>query len=165
MSEDESVMWHTDRATPAGKNIHFHTMLHGEPVYGHLNLYGPDREPRLGDFIRYLGKRHLIVKIDRGGDIINACPIAETHREKVVPRYLVNAYELAMLVHYYIYTDDYRDLESETGRRAIENLRRRHGLLELGNDKTKYKLSDKGRVFVEAALETPLPTQRWVVEK
>lgn len=81
--------------------------------------------------------------------------------------------ELEILLHYHARTDDYRDgdFSALAVRRAIDKFRDRENLIEewpmaekqLAQAHQCYRLTQRGRVFVEALKEVPLPQQVWVM--
>lgn len=76
--------------------------------------------------------------------------------------------EIRILMHYYCFTSDYKsgDFTASAVRAAIDRFRDELGLLEgMEGGDAAYELTERGRVFVEALRELPLPKQVWVMEK
>lgn len=75
-------------------------------------------------------------------------------------------YEFSILLHYHVRCDEYDDLGApafpDTFQWLIECglLAKRHVVSAHGSS---YETTDKGRFWLDAALNTPLPEQRWVI--
>lgn len=77
--------------------------------------------------------------------------------------------ELQIVIHYYGCADDFRggDFSPPAVREAIDWMTRA-GLLRKRGDgddpgESTYLIDARGRAYVEALCQTPLPEQRWVV--
>lgn len=82
--------------------------------------------------------------------------------------------ELSILIHYRGGANDFRDgdFSAPAVREALEHFRTTLGLIEYDNTETKpfsfnetrtYRLTERGRVFVDALCGAPLPIQAWVM--
>ena len=82
--------------------------------------------------------------------------------------------EIKMLIHYAVSGTDYRDgdFSAPAVRHTIDVFRGEFGLLESIEEEehdgtTKllpmYRITERGRVFVEALARVPLPEQAWVM--
>ena len=74
--------------------------------------------------------------------------------------------ELSILIHYRGCANDFRDgdFSAPAVREAINRFRDVLKLLELADDPINaYILTERGRVFVDALCEIPLPIQAWVM--
>lgn len=82
--------------------------------------------------------------------------------------------ELSILIHYRGCANDFRDgdFSAPAVRDAIDRFRDVLKLIEFDNTETKhfsfnetrtYRLTERGRVFVDALCEAPLPIQAWVM--
>ena len=74
--------------------------------------------------------------------------------------------ELSILVHYRGCANDFRDgdFPAPAVREAIDSFRDVLKLLEIADDPINaYSLTERGRVFVDALCEVPLPIQAWVM--
>lgn len=74
--------------------------------------------------------------------------------------------ELSILIHYRGCANDFRDgdFSSPSVRSVIDYFCGPLGLLEgTYSNNANYKLTERGRVFVDALCETPLPIQTWVM--
>jgi hypothetical protein len=80
----------------------------------------------------------------------------------------MSAYELSVLLHYYSERGDHPDLSGDNGsiarwtsaRVALTSI----GLLTVPTQAGEHRawcLSEKGRIFVDAVLQTPLPVVTW----
>lgn len=78
--------------------------------------------------------------------------------------------EMQILLHYYYSPEDYRqgDYSAPAVRQAINSFRDELGLIREKSERDGYglyEITERGRVLVDAALETPLPVQVWVIPK
>lgn len=76
--------------------------------------------------------------------------------------------ELAILMHYYWSPNDFRDgdFTAPMVRATIERFRDQDELLCLnhgGVGDATYKLTQRGRVFLDHLMAQPLPVQAWVM--
>lgn len=81
----------------------------------------------------------------------------------------MSPYELGIMLHYYAHVDDHESvirnppIWGETCSRFQDN-----DLIEcVPREEVKdavYRITSRGRAFVEALEDVPLPSQRWVVE-
>lgn len=75
--------------------------------------------------------------------------------------------ELQIVIHYYVRADDFPRGDFPAVREAIDWMTRA-GLLRKRGDgdeagESTYLIDARGRAFVEALCQAPLPEQRWVV--
>lgn len=80
--------------------------------------------------------------------------------------------EIDILLWYHTRAVDYRegDFSAPAVRQTIDNFRDVLGLLQavapderLDGDYRTYRLTERGRVYLDALMDLPLPEQRWVV--
>ena len=75
--------------------------------------------------------------------------------------------EIEILLHYYSRGDDYRDgdFSAPAVRSAIDSFRGVLGLLQEnpGKGGGAYHITERGKVYVAALMDVPLPEQRWVM--
>lgn len=77
--------------------------------------------------------------------------------------------EIGILLHYYGHADDYRngDFSAPAVREAMNLFTQSTGMLELfGEDQTgyaTYRLTDKGRFYIEYLCSIPLPVAKWTI--
>lgn len=75
--------------------------------------------------------------------------------------------EIEILLHYYGHSDDYRqgDFSAPAVRDAIDRFKGHMELLEpegqLGQVHHMYRLTERGKVYVEALMVIPLPVKAW----
>jgi hypothetical protein len=74
--------------------------------------------------------------------------------------------QLSILIHYYGCGDDYRngDFSAPAVRETIDLFRGDEGLLAHCSGSVCYRLTERGRVFVEHLMAQPLPVQCWKVQ-
>lgn len=80
----------------------------------------------------------------------------------------MNAVTLHILVHYYYRADDFRggEFRAPAVWDALQDLQKDYLLVltdKAANTRTTYELTIKGRVYVEALLQVPLPVQAWTM--
>ena len=75
--------------------------------------------------------------------------------------------EIDIMLHYYARADDYRqgDFDAPAVRQAIDIFRGPLNLLEPAEDKSyaNYRITERGKVFVQALMNVPLPVQTWAM--
>jgi hypothetical protein len=78
--------------------------------------------------------------------------------------------EIEILLHYYCLPTDYRDgdFSAPAVKNAIERFRDELNLLEPTQSMDvyhdpHYRITERGRVFVEALCNMPLPVKQWVM--
>ena len=71
-------------------------------------------------------------------------------------------YELSLLIHFETTPDCFRNDETELYADTVEKLRV-YGVIEHTNGtQSRWQTTEKGRMWLQCILNTPMPTQVWV---
>lgn len=77
--------------------------------------------------------------------------------------------DIEVLLHYYTRADDFRqgDFTAPAVRELIDSFREKYGLLEHTPEgvggRSAYRLTERGKFYIEALLAVPLPVSKWII--